>query len=217
MRFALIIYAAATLAASPGWCLVTESVPLYFFDGTSYTVAFMLPETYFVAVEEKGAEFDRVSFLDLTGYIRSGSATAVDYEPASKYPTSGGATLKKSVSSVWLYADADLTNVVGEVNAADTIFLYGVSRRENVFYVRVGTPDDYMRGYISGEAVDVVYPPENDTSALAPEDPLPDDPSPLPTDDEPRRLGSAVQIILVITLAVPAFLLVFLLSARGRR
>lgn len=212
MKLAIILYAVLLFLPQPGWGLVTESIPFYYFDGASYTVAFMLPETYFVSVEEQGDEFDRVSFLDLSGYIRHGAASIVDYEPVSKYPTAGSATLKKSVSSVWLYSDADMTSVVGVVTASDSIFLYGVSKKDNIFYVRVGTPDDFMRGYISGEAVDVTYPPENDISAISPDPPENNDPEVPPADDGKAELSYAVQIILVVTLAVPAFLLVFLLS-----
>lgn len=105
-----------------------------------------------------------------------------------------------------------MTSVVGVVTASDSIFLYGVSKKDNIFYVRVGTPDDFMRGYISGEAVDVTYPPENDISAISPDPPENNDPEVPPADDGKAELSYAVQIILVVTLAVPAFLLVFLLS-----
>ena len=214
MRFALILIALAIASPAGGWCLVTEPIPFYVFDGTSYTALFMLPETYFVALEQRGEEYDRVSFLDLEGYVRSGAAESVDYEPVSKFPASGSAELIKSVSSVWLYADARLSSVIGEVTAADDIFLYGTAPSGNAFYVRVGTPDDYIRGYLSGDAVTVTYPPTNDISAVAPSDPDPE-PSPEPSDPSPQAdLSPFVQIVLVISLTVPAFLLVFLLSAK---
>lgn len=211
------MHAIAALALpSAGWCLVTDPIPFYYFDGASYTAVFTLPDTYFVLLEEEGAEFDRVSYLDLSGYIRHGAALSVDYEPASKYPTSGSVTLKKSISSVWLYADAAMSSVIGEVTAADQVFLYGDAVGSDAVYVRAGSSESYVRGYLSVESVDISYPPENDTSAIADDDPAEDDPSPQPSadDDAPSSLSAVVQIILVVSLSLPAFLLVFLLSAK---
>ncbi len=213
MKLALTIAILALALPQPEWLPVSEPTPFYVFDGSAYTALFMLPETYFLAVEERGEEFDRVSFLDLTGYVRGGMPAA-GYEPANKYPTSGGATLKKSVSSAWLYSDAGLTNVVGEVTAADEIFLYGDAVGADAYYVRVGS-GPYRRGYLSAESADAVYPPENDVSAVAPSDPspAPDDETQTP-ESGASSPGAVVQAVLITALAVPAFLLVFLLSSK---
>lgn len=212
MKLALTIAILALALPQPEWLPISEPTPFYVFDGSAYTALFMLPETYFLAVEERGEEFDRVSFLDLTGYVRSGMPAA-GYEPASKYPTSGGATLKKSVSSAWLYSDAELTNVVGEVTAADEIFLYGDAVDADAYYVRVGS-GPYRRGYLSAESADAVYPPENDVSAAAPSDPPAPDGETQTPENGASSPGAVVQVVLITALAVPAFLLVFLLSSK---
>ena len=216
MKTAIAIIAAALLSLPPGgWALAEDSVPFYVFDGMTYSVLFILPVNYFVAVEENGEEFCRVSYLDLDGYVRADDVIPVDYEPLVKFPQSGSATLKKSVSSVWLYSDQALTNVVLEVTAADDIFLYGASERENVYYVRAGSGSGARRGYISGEAVDVEFPPPGDPSpAEENKDPETDGEQTADRAEESSQLPVAVRIILIVSVTVPAFLLAVLLSRK---
>ncbi len=216
MKTALLLLLALSLP-SRGWACVGGNVTFYYYDGISFTAAFILPPTYFVAVEEEGREYDRVTYLDLSGYVKHGACQNVDYEPLNKYPAEGKAELKKTVSSVYLYSSAECTSVLASITAAESIFLYGDSPVENVYYVRVTRADSVLRGYVSGEGLSVTYPPANDTEAAAPVDPddtIPDTPE-LPAEEQPKTgLAFPLEILLVVCLAVPAFLLVFLLSRK---
>ena len=154
----------------------------------------------------------------MSGSARSATGTrtedvsAVDYEPLVKYPETGEATLKKTVSSVWLYSDSSLSNVVARVSASDEIFLYGESATDGVYYVRVGSGSFAERGYLSGEAVEVTYPDQNDI-AVAPSQPdyVPPEES---GEEQSDPLSAAVRVILIVSVTVPAFLLAFLLSRK---
>ena len=217
MKIVLLIQAALMLAL-PGvqYSFIAESVPFYYYDGIDYTVAFRLPETYFVAIEEEGEEYDRVTYLDLSGYIKHGSCEKTDYEPVTKYPTTGRLELKKTIASVFVYSSADCKTVVTSVTNADKIFLYGESGTENVYYCRVTGASGAVRGYIAGEGVTVYPPDENDVQAVAPmPDPEPEpEPGDKDGDETADNMPFPVEIILIVSLAVPAFLLVFLLTAK---
>ena len=207
----------AVALPSRGWAYVGGNVTFYYYDGISFTAAFILPQTYFVAVEEEGREYDRVTYLDLSGYVRHGACEYADYEPLNKYPTAGSAELKKSVSSVYLYSSPECNSVLATVTAAESIFLYGDSEKENVYYVRVTRADSVLRGYVSGEGLTVSYPPANDAAAVAPTDPdeFPENPDDAPTEDRTDDgIAFPLEILLVVCLAAPAFLLVFLLSRK---
>lgn len=213
MKLAVILFAATLLLPAHGWALIESSVPFYVFDGTSYDVLFMLPATYFVGVGKERDGYTEATFCDLEGYVRTSDVTAADYEPLVKYPETGSVTLKKSVSSVWLYSDASLSNVVARVSATDEIFLYGESASGGVYYVRVGTGGFAERGYLSGEAVDVTPPDENDVAAVAPSQPdyIPPEES---GEEQSDPLSAVVRVILIVSVTVPAFLLAFLLSRK---
>ncbi len=202
---------------SNGWACISGNTTFYYYDGISFTAAFVLPSTYFVAVEEEGREYDRVTYLDLSGYVKHGSCQYTDYEPLNKYPTEGKAVLKKSVSSVFLYSSPACESVLTSVTAAESMFLYGNSDVEDVYYVRVTRADSVIRGYVSGEGVEITYPPANDTQAVAPVDPD-DDPSigpeEPPSENKEGGLAFPLEILLIVCLALPAFLLVFLLSRK---
>ena len=106
MKLAVILIAATLLLPAHGWALIERSVPFYVFDGTSYDVLFMLPATYFVGLGEERDGYTEATFCDLDGYVRTEDVSAVGYEPLVKYPETGSVTLKKTVSSVWLYSDS---------------------------------------------------------------------------------------------------------------
>ncbi len=205
----------ATQLPAPSYALVAESIPFYVFDGVSYTRLFMLPATYFVAVEENGEDYTRVTYLDLSGYIRTGDASEVDYEPETKYATGGKVLFDRGVASVFLYADPVLSNVLTAVSVTDELFLYGEAGYENVYYCRAVTSSGTLRGYIGPDGVTVSLPPDN---VIRPVDP-PDDGSidaggELPPVTETTTLAIPVEVILSVSLAVPAFLLVFLLTRK---
>lgn len=213
MKLAVILIAATLLLPAHGWALIERSVPFYVFDGTSYDVLFMLPATYFVGLGEERDGYTEATFCDLDGYVRTEDVSAVDYEPLVKYPETGSATLKKTVSSVWLYSDSSLSNVASRVSASDEIFLYGESATDGVYYVRVGSGSFAERGYLSGEAVEVTYPDQNDIAAVAPSQPdyVPPEES---GEEQSDPLSAAVRVILIVSVTVPAFLLAFLLSRK---
>ena len=217
MKTAIALLLLAFSLPSQGWACISGSTTFYYYDGISFTAAFILPSTYFVAVEEEGREYDRVTYLDLSGYVKHGACEQVDYEPLNKYPTEGKVELKKSVSSVFLYSSPSCESVLSSVTAAESMFLYGDSETENVYYVRVTRADSVLRGYVSGEGVTVTYPSPNDTQAVAPGDP--DEELPEITDNPPAKdtesgLAFPLEILLIVCLALPAFLLVFLLSRK---
>lgn len=219
MRILLIVQA-VLLAALPAvrYSYINESVPFYAFDGVDYTCLFYLPATYFVAIEEEGEEYDRVTYLDLSGYVKSGDTEDVDYEPVTKYATTGSVTLKKGVASVYLYADADCTVVLSSVTASDSLFLYGQSAYEGVYYCRLKGMAGTTRGYIGGEGIIVTLPEENTVEAVTPPEDEPEEENP-GEETDPGGGGEAevslpVEIILVVSLAVPAFIVVFLLTRK---
>ena len=216
MKVLAILASALLLTASlpsPSYALLTESIPFYVYDGVTYTRVCLLPATYFVAVEAEGEDYDRVTYLDMSGYIRHGDATAVDYEPATKYATDGKVTLNRGVASVYLYADAELTNVLATATVTDELFLYGGSGYEGVYYCRLTSSGGTLRGYIGTEGVTVSLPSDNDIRPV--EQPSDEEPEPsAPDPEEPVTLALPVEVILSVSLAVPAFLLVLLLTRK---
>ncbi|MBQ7227955.1 MAG: hypothetical protein IJX05_06115 [Clostridia bacterium] len=214
----LLLLQAVILLALPSveYSFIGESVPFYVYDGVDFTCLFYLPETYFVAVEEEGDEFDRVTYLDLSGYVRHGSTEKVDYEPVTKYATGGSVTLKHGIASVYLYSDENCSSVLCPVTASDTLFLYGKANNNGVYYCRLKGTAGTMRGYVGSEGVSIVLPDENVIQAVDP--PASDNPSTQPpiSSDSPyaSNLSLPVVIILIVSLALPAFLLVFLLTGR---
>ena len=214
---ALMQIAMALILALPttSYALLSEPTPFYVYDGVSYTRVFLLPETYYVAIEEEGEEYTRVTYLDLSGYVRSKDIEKVDYEPQTKYATGGKIELNRGVASVFLYSDATLRNVLTPVTVSDEIFLYGKSGYEEVYYCRVKTDSGWMRGYLSHAGVTVTLPPENDTTAVTP---TPTDPTdnPTQTDPEMTELALPIEILLAVCLAIPAFLLVLLLTRKKK-
>lgn len=188
-----------------------SDVAFYSFDGVDYSVVCYLPATYFVAIEEEGGEYDRVTYLDMSGYIVHGAASKVDYEPVTKYATGGKVELLRGIASVYLYAEPSCTNVLWSVTATDTLLLYGRSPLSDVYYCRLKTDTGTLRGYVGIGGVTVTLPEENVIDSVLP-----------PPDDEPdpdkdiysSNLPLPVEIILIVALAVPAFLLVFLLTRK---
>lgn len=215
MKVLLFIQAVfAAVLPTVGYAYLPESIPFYAFDGVDYTCTFYLPATYFVAIEEEGEEYDRVTYLDLSGYVRHGDAERVDYDPASKYAESGKIELKRGIASVYLYADASCTSVLSPVTASDSLFLYGESSVQGVYYCRLRGGNGALRGYVSTEGVIVTLPKENDISAVPPHT-NPDPSTPAPDDGiYESKLAFPVQLVLIISLAVPAFLLVFMLTKK---
>ena len=208
------------LAALPAvqYSYLESDVAFYTFDGVDYNIVFYLPATYFVALEEEGEEYDRVTYLDMSGYIAHGAAAKVDYEPVTKYATGGKIALKKGIASVYLYAEPDCATVLASVTATDTLFLYGKSPLTDVYYCRFKGTAGTLRGYVGIEGVTVTLPAENIIESVTPPedlDPDPNDPND-PGDENiyKTNLPLPVEIILIIALAVPAFLLVFLLTRK---
>ena len=150
--------------------------------------------------------------------VKSGDTEDVDYEPVTKYATTGSVTLKKGVASVYLYADADCTVVLSSVTASDSLFLYGQSAYEGVYYCRLKGTAGTTRGYIGGEGIIVTLPEENTVEAVTPPEDEPEEENP-GEETDPGGGGEAevslpVEIILVVSLAVPAFIVVFLLTRK---
>lgn len=207
------------LAALPTvqYSYLDADVAFMTYDGVDYNVVCYLPATYFVALEEEGELYDRVTYLDMSGYIVHNAAQKVDYEPVTKYATGGKVTLKKGIASVYLYDDPACTNVIASVTATDTVFLYGRSPLDGVYYCRYKGTAGTVRGYIGGDGVIVTLPPENDVQAVTPPEDIDPDPPEDPDDNiYKQNLSLPVEIILVVALAVPAFLLVFLLTRKKR-
>lgn len=218
MKTLLLLQIITTLALTPAvnYAYLPTSIPFYAYDGVDYTCAFYLPQTYFVAVEEEGREYDRVTYLDMSGYVKHGSAEKVDYEPVTKYATSGSVSLKHGIASVYLYADENCSVVLSPVTASDTLFLYGRASKEGVYYCRLIGSVGTVRGYVADDGVTVVMPNENIVEAVKPpaEEQPPFDYSPGPNANE---LNGVVEIILIVSLALPAFLLVFLFTGKKNK
>lgn len=216
MKFLLLIQTVLAVALpSITYAYIPEPVGFYAFDGVDYTCLFILPETYFVALEDEGNDFIAVTYLDMSGYVRRGDVETVDYEPVTKYATSGKIAFKSGIASVYLYADENCTNVLTPVNSTDSLFLYGRAATDGVYYCRLKGANGTVRGYIGSEGVIATLPEENDVQAVAPEEPPPDSGEivvPPKEDETYGTLSLPVEIILVISLAVPAFLLVFVLT-----
>lgn len=200
---------------------VSDSVPFYS-DDVGANCLFYVPATYYVALEEEGTEYDSVTYEDLHGYIRHGSCDKVSYEPSVKYAESGSVVLQKDIEAVKFYADCNCLNKVADVSATDKLFLYGVSERSDIYYCRLQKSYGVIYGYISDAGVTVTPPRENSAPTVAPpadNDPKEDDHDPTQPEDNvyETHLAFPVQIILIVSLAVPAFLLVFLLTRKNRK
>lgn len=216
MKFLLLLQTVLAVALpNVTYAYIPEPVGFYAFDGVDYTCLFILPETYFVAVEDEGNDYTAVTYLDMSGYVKRGDVEKVDYEPVTKYATSGKVALKSGIASIYLYADENCTNVLTPVSSTDSLFLYGKAAIAGVYYCRLKGANGTLRGYIGSEGVTVTLPEENDVQAVAPEEPPPDNDDiivPPKEDDAYGTLSLPVEIILVVSLAVPAFLLVFILT-----
>lgn len=211
----------ASVLPSVQYLRVEESVPFYSDDG-GQSCLFYLPATYYVALEDEGEEFDAVTYEDLHGFIRHGSCEKVTYEPSIKYAESGSIVLQKDIEAVKFYADANCLNKVADVSATDKLFLYGVSENSDIYYCRLHKSYGVIYGYLSDVGVTVTLPKENTAPVVAPpaDDNPPSEENPeLPSDDNvyESHLAVPVQIILIVSLAVPAFLLVFLLTRKNKK
>ncbi len=199
---------------------ITESVPFYAEENGD--LLFYLPPTYYVALEEEGDEYDTVTYEDLHGFIRHGSCEKVSFEPDTKYAESGTVTLQKDVEAVKFYSDAHCLNKIAEYAAGDRLFLYGAAE-EGAYYCRLHKSYGVIYGYIGGNGVTVTLPEENDEPAVAPTDPDAPDPEQPSNPSDPdenvyeTHLAAPVRIILIVSLAVPAFLLVFLLTRKKKK
>lgn len=207
------------MAALPAvqYSYLDADVAFYAFDGVDYSVVFYMPATYFVALEEEGELYDRVTYLDLSGYIAHGDAESVDYEPVTKYATGGKVVLKRGIASVYMYAEPECVTVVASVTATDTLFLYGRSPLDGVYYCRLRGANGAVRGYIGTEGATVTLPEENIIESVTPPEDINPSEDPDPDDETYNsNIPFPVEIILVISLALPAFLLVFLLTSKKK-
>lgn len=186
---------------------------LYTKTDSGYVSLFILPQTYFVAIEERGDLYDKVTYLDVSGYILSDAYSAVSYEPVTKYAEKGKAALKSGVASVFMYSDVTCRTALCTVSSADTIFLYGKSNVDGIYYCRVDNGETF-RGYVRGDGLLITLPPDNIVEAVVIEPEVPPEPS--DTDYE-SPLSLPVEIILIICLALPAFLLVFILTKKQNK
>ncbi len=216
------VYAASALPAVQ-YMRITEAIPFYSAENGA-SLLFYLPATYYVALEEEGEEYDAVTYEDLHGYIRHASCDKVSYEPNVKYAESGAVALQKDVEAVRFYSDQACADKIAEYTVGDRLFLYGQAR-EGIYYCRLHKSYGVIYGYIGGTGVTVTLPRDNADQTAAPPADEPSDeqeepkPNPDGGDDDvyETNLAVPVRIILIISLAVPAFLLVFLLTRKAKK
>lgn len=209
--------AAAYASAAAQYALMASDTPFYAVTGDGYDVKTYLPSSYYVTVEGTSGTYYRVSYGDLTGYVRQSAVTQVDYEPVTKYAY-GSATLKSGIASVFLYESSDLSRVLATVGSDTAVDVYGyVDSGMLVYYCRIRTNNSYVRGYVSPAGVNVVMPEKNDGSKIVPP-PEPDDSKnagTTPEEDEPASY--VLQIVLVVALVVPSVIAVLLIFSGKKR
>lgn len=152
----------------------SDGVYLYGRDeiaGTFFPVT-ALPKSYYAsAVEDYNAEYYRVIYYDLEGYVKKSEVAKVDYEPVTKYAT-GKLQITALVIAVPCLARPDhfRDNVVAEVKKGETLVYYGKiqgtapepARGDEWYYIKIiSENEEPLYGYIYAPYVTAAAIPEN--------------------------------------------------------
>ncbi|MDR2201279.1 MAG: hypothetical protein LBP26_00715 [Clostridiales bacterium] len=192
-------------------------------DGV-YSPVCVLPATYFAALLDSpdlDAEYIRVSYLDITGYVLRREIEPVDYEPVTKYADraliadndGSAAVMRESPSHDGGGASALIQN-------GTRLLCYGTAEgtawREQLkkewYYARAGSGENAERGYVYYLQViaEPVTPNVIEKVAKPPE--TPDPPAVAPS---PPQFTQASSTVIIICLCVPAALIMLFLFYGG--
>lgn len=180
-----------------------------------------LPATYFAAVLEEGETAEgyiKVSYLDISGYMKKSEIEICDYEPVTKY-AQGRITTSFDGQNVNLRQKPDHTapdNIICTIPSGENLLYYGTvdgtalfpALGEVWYYVRYTNNGQDVRGYIynaQGIAVKI----ENNVieKVIKPGPPTPD---PSVTDPQPL-MKDWMLAVFIICLCIPAVLIVILI------
>ena len=204
----------AVAADAAVYAYLPADTAMYSATGDGYEVRVYLPKTYFVTILSTNGYYHRVSYGDLTGYVRTASVDIVGFEPVTKVAY-GEASLKSGIASVYMYDDAALTIIAATVSPADALIVYGgINSAESSYYCRLAAFGVYRYGYLPAVGVNVTLPPENDVRAVEP--PPDDTPVIAPPGDEDSN-EVTLQIILIVSLVIPSVVVVTLIFSDKKK
>lgn len=208
----------AFAASNAQYALMYGDTPFYAVSGDGYDVIAYLPSSYYVTVEGSQGLYYRVSYGDLTGYVRQSAVSLVDYEPVTKYAY-GYAALKSGIASVYLYESSDLARISGAIGTDTDMAVYGyIDSGVLSYYCRIKIDNTFIRGYVPPTGIDIAMPAKNDGSRIEPE-PEPETGTPAGGSPEGKEPPSSyiLQIVLVVVLVVPSVLAVLLIFSGKKR
>ncbi len=193
------------------YLLVGKNV--YFYSDTLFDASesvFILPSDYYVAILEEADVYYKVSYqttkngyIKLTGFIEKDNVEkkSVNYP---LYPNITVAALKNTA----LYNDKLLKSPVSTILSGQRVSVYGTTENPSVAFCVFGNET----GYISTAAFEYFEIPKHLINTEKPQEIAPESEK---NDENPtfseNSLPASVQTLLFVFIAIPVFLLTFLL------
>lgn len=214
------------LAAAVEYAYLPTPVTMMFKNGAQYEPATSLPATYFVAViENENADgYLKVSYLDITGYVRAADVEKVDYEPKFKYAEPSLLTFVEG-STTYLrsrpFSNGN-SSVIADVPSDKSLVYYGTVDGDELYtgagnkwyYVRYNDADgEMLYGYLYSAHARSVQPIKDNTIEKV--EPPPDT-TPPPVKPGEAGLPKGVSAAIIACLSLPAVGIMFYLFFKGR-
>ena len=234
LLFVILIVLAATIsphryvaaAESPtltGYALIGDDAAFYARVSTEFSPLFILPQGYFVRLTgEENGDYLAANYLDLTGFVRTSDVEKVDYVPRYKYNETNSLTIVGDGHAVNLRSDPDHTkkNVLAEIPDETVAYFYGTRAGssqipaigEQWYYLRTGTGSDVVRGYVYSLYAD---PKPVMANVIEREPDEPDAPAVEET-EQPVGYSARDEIIIIVSLCIPAIVVMYLLFCAPR-
>lgn len=210
-------------ATEPQSCyaLIGDDATFYLTVGTTPKPLFVLPSGYFVRLTgESDGDYLAANYLDLTGYVRSSAVEKVDYTPRYKYAESNSLTINGDGHAVNLRSSPDHTaaNVLTELPDETTTYFYGTilgsaqipAIGDLWYYVR--TSANGTRGYVYSLYANAKPVPAN----VIEREPTEAADTTAERTDESGGYSARDEIIIVISLCIPAIVVMYLLFGAPR-
>lgn len=244
VRFFAVVYVAAVsifcfslfapfkkaYASALTYGVLTDGAILYSGSAEGYTAVTTLPKDYFVVLlgEENADGYLSVSYLDVTGYIKSDTVVKVDYEPKYKYAENNSLTLKNDGQEINVRSHPDHAsdNVISELTEGTKLYYYGTVKGSSQvaalgdewYYVRFTDGNETKRGYvyslyvtadpIKPNVIEKVEETENENSSTEGEE----NSSPvIEKDPGDFTLDRTGEIIIIVSLCLPVIVIMYLL------
>lgn len=209
--------------------ILTDGATLYSNSAEGYKAVTSLPKDYFVVLlgEENTEGYFSVSYLDVTGFVKSDKVVKVDYEPKYKYAENNSLTLTNDGQEINVRSAPDhaADNVIKELSEGTKLYYYGtVSGSAQVaalgdawYYVRFSDGDEIRRGYVYSLYVVADPIPPNvieKAEQQSADSPSEDEENPSPViekDPGDFTLDRTGEIIIIVSLCLPVIVIMYLL------